>query len=188
MSVRPSFPPTRGGVKRRTVRPPPGLLATSGRHRPCTAGRNSGSSTTLTVVSGDTVGQIILAVLALGVAVIQYLRSRGGPRAQLREEAELLQLLPEGETRDRLAAHVDSAVAKLISRESELRRDPSGIVLGLAFIAAAIFAGYFGYTAETLVWAIVLWLTASLLGLLGIVGFVQDVVPRKRDEKGRPIE
>jgi len=87
-----------------------------------------------------------------------------------------------------MVAHVESSVDKLIERETELRRDPMGIGLGIAFIAGAVVAGYFATDAPNFMWAMVLALLAFVFGLIGLVGFIQDVVPRKRDEKGRPIE
>ncbi len=160
--------------------------------RPASAGAagrtESGDTATFTLVDWDTFGQVMVAVLAVGAALLQFRRTRGGPRAQIRQDIELLELLPQGPTRDRMVAHVESSVDKLIERETELRRDPMGIGLGIAFIAGAVVAGYFATDAPNFMWAMVLALLAFVFGLIGLVGFIQDVVPRKRDEKGRPIE
>ena len=74
----------------------------------------------------------------------------------------------------------------LIRDEAELRRDPTGIVLGLVLVGAAA-AGVIGAVLNRGWWWALL-VPAVFLGLIGVLGFVQDVVPRKRDDKGKVIE
>ncbi|MFE9956182.1 hypothetical protein [Micromonospora sp. NPDC005299] len=135
----------------------------------------------------DTYGQITVAVLTIGAAVLQVQR-RGGRRAEIRQDLELLALLPKGSEAHRLMTkHIDSSVTKLIGVESEKRRDWTGVVLAIIFIAGALTAVYYAFQASGLL-SVVLWVAAVLVGTIGAAGLAQDVVPRKRDAKGRPIE
>ncbi|MBB5788383.1 hypothetical protein [Jiangella mangrovi] len=131
-------------------------------------------------------GQIVVALLAIGAALLQYQRNRGGPRDEIRQDAELLKVLPEGEARARLLAHVEASVEKLITRESELRRDPPGIVLGVFSLSVAIVIGYFAATGS-LPWTVLLWPAAAGVGLFGAIGFVDALQRSKRNAQGRPV-
>lgn len=134
----------------------------------------------------ETFGQIVVALLAIGAALLQYQRSRGGPRDEIRQDAELLKVLPDGEARTRLLAHVEASVEKLITRESELRRDPGGVVLGVFILSVAIVIGYFAVVAS-LPWNVLLWPAAAGVGLFGAIGFVDAMQRGKRNEKGRRV-
>jgi hypothetical protein len=106
-------------------------------------------------------------------------RARGGARELIKRDLELLGLLPaDSPVQPELREHVEHAIRRLIDDEQEKRRDPLGIGLAaflLLSAALALRAG--GY------W---IWLAAPT-GLLGVIGMAQDAVPRRRDDRGRPL-
>jgi hypothetical protein len=128
--------------------------------------------------------EIVAAATTAVVVALEVLRvrlGRGGRRAELKQDLEILSLLPEGsETRDHLKAHVDRVVMGLINDEAEKRRDPYGVFLGLVFLALGVWVGTLGSR---------LWLAlAGFLALLGVLALWQNAIPRRRDERGRIIE
>lgn len=105
----------------------------------------------------------------------------GGTRARIRHDLDLLERMPDGEAKEALRAFVDRRVLALLADEQTKTRDPTGIVLGLTFIATATWMAVQALSGGSALW----WFGAVPIGLLGIVGFSQDVVPRERDERGR---
>jgi hypothetical protein len=136
----------------------------------------------------EIVGQVAVAVLAAAAGAARLWQSRPGPRESVLKDLELLKELPEASTaRQQLGEHIDQTILKSIQHETELRRDPTGIVLGVLFMVGGLISVYFGFQAGGLA-RLGLWVLAGVLLLLGGVGFAQDVVPRKRDARGRVVE
>jgi hypothetical protein len=126
-----------------------------------------------------------LAVLAAGLKLIDVRTRVPRRRRQLMHNLDLRDRLAENsDARKRLEGFIDKAVIEMVIDETEKRRDPTGVVLAGLLLAAAGWAAY-QYWAHDGHWA---WLLlAGSLAVIGVVGMAQDVVPRRRDERGRPI-
>lgn len=133
----------------------------------------------------DTVSKILLAALPVLAVLATGLRDRFNKRSRLKADLELLPLIPvDAPAYEQWRSYIDRAVANTIARESELRRDPFGAVLALTFLAAAAAMAYTATSQQQPYW----WIGTAFLGLFGVVGLAQDGVPRRRDERGRPIK
>lgn len=140
------------------------------------------------LVNWELLGGIALAMLAAVAAVAQLLRVLPRQRDRIMQEVKLLNSLPrESAARQSLLDHIDQLILKSIKAEAELRRDPTGIVLGLILMGGGLIPLYYGWEAGGFVRAM-LWVLAGFLLILGGMGFTQDVVPRERDERGRPVQ
>ncbi len=105
----------------------------------------------------------------------------------VKENIDLLNSLPESSSqRTRLLEHIDDAVQQLMDDEREKRRDPTGVTLALIFLGGGLWLAWLGMSGSgSTRW----WLApAGVLLVFGAVGLSLDAVPRKRDEKGRPID
>ena len=95
-------------------------------------------------------------------------------------------LLPsEGESKQKLLAHIERQVLQLVDQEHETRRDPSGIVLGLLLIVIGAWLSLL--IGRTGGWW---WLFSPCAGfvlLLGIVGLTDAAGRSRRNEKGRKV-
>ena len=102
-------------------------------------------------------------------------------------DADLLaKLPPDSAAYERMLAHLDAEVARIVEDEDRKRRDVVGIVLGVALlVGAAALAVSAWHSARDLY--PFLWAAAAVVALLGTVGLVQDATPRARDDSGRPI-
>jgi uncharacterized membrane protein HdeD (DUF308 family) len=105
-------------------------------------------------------------------------------RSHLKHDLDCLALMPEAvDFRQTWIIHIERSIDTLLTRETELRRDPNGIILALIFLggaAAATIAILNGSSS-------LLWILVVILALFGLVGLAQDAVPRRRDARGRPI-
>ncbi len=131
----------------------------------------------------DAVSKISLAVLPIVAAVVSLIRGRGGRRNQIKQDAELLGLLPEGTAaRERLLHHLDQSIAALGAEEQELTRDLMGIGLGVIFLGGAIATFVLAIQGSGWWWFIV-----ALLLIIGIAGLSESAAKAKRDNRGRRI-
>jgi uncharacterized membrane protein HdeD (DUF308 family) len=93
-------------------------------------------------------------------------------------------LPPESNGRTKLQEHIDASIARLIEDEDERRRDAFGMTLGLIFLALGVWVASFPVRSDgSSLW----WLLAIPLMVIGLIGFVQDSTPKKRNEQGRII-
>lgn len=127
-------------------------------------------------------------VAALGPVIVAWLglqASRSelrGRRARLMQDVELLKLLPQdSESKRVLEIHIERAISRL-AEDDEKTRDPFGIVLALLFLASAGWGWVQTLAGSN--WWLVLALPSTVIG---IVGFTRDIVPAKRDSRGRPL-
>jgi hypothetical protein len=86
----------------------------------------------------------LLGLVTLGVTTNAFARRRTRTLKELRSQAELLALLPDGPGRSELARHLDEATAGLV-RELEAPRARSGIpalaLVSTAFLGALVWIG-----------------------------------------------
>ncbi|MFJ7217038.1 hypothetical protein [Amycolatopsis sp. NPDC098790] len=135
----------------------------------------------------DTWSKILVAALgtiAAGLKIWEIYRARSARLSELKSLMDIANLLPDGsDARDTVTRHVEIRLASFVSDEQTKRRDPTGISLGLIFIAGG---GWLVYTAiTTSPWW---WFLAAPVLILGGVGFTQDVSRRERDARGRPLK
>lgn len=129
---------------------------------------------------------VIVAGITIVGGVFQARRKRPMTREIVRQDVELLGLLPEDSDAKRLLAkHVDDTVRKIIEDEDQRTRDHTGSCLAVGFLAVAVFLFVICVIRGGAWW----WLgvPAVFIGLLGSTGLVQDAVPRRRDARGRPL-
>jgi hypothetical protein len=104
----------------------------------------------------------------------------------LKQDLKILKELPaESSARERLLEHIDKEIISIIENDEEKTRHPTGAVLAIIFIGTSIFL-----LIEAIVmggWWWWLLLPAAIIGIFGAVGFSQDAVRRKRDEKGNAL-
>jgi len=155
------------------------------------------SATILTPVNVQSVTSLITAATPLLVGTISGIwavtRVRGSKADRLlrimRDEVELMTKLPNDSAAvQELKARIDDTArqyADLRRRQSQLRRDPVGIVLGailsFAGISLAAYAAYNG--GYTLLWDII----AFPLMLFGIIGFFYELSGGRSREKDAPL-
>ena len=125
----------------------------------------------------------VAGVLALALQLLREGVGRGGRRAKVKRDLEILNLLPDSsKARSELQTHVDNVIRGMIRDETEKRRDAYAAILGIMFLGLAYWAAGLGAKF----WSP--WLAlASTLALLGVVALYQGLVPHKRDERGRII-
>ncbi|MEU2788787.1 hypothetical protein [Streptomyces sp. NPDC007100] len=129
---------------------------------------------------------IIVAVITIVGGLAQARRKRPMTREILRQDVELLSLLPDdSDGKQILRKHVDATVRKIVEEEDQQTRDFAGscLAVGLLIVAAFLLAVCFSRGGAW--W----WLSlpAAVIGLLGSFGLGQDAVPRRRDARGRPL-
>lgn len=138
-------------------------------------------------MDAEIVAAVVIATGGVLGTWLQVGRPRRGPFVDLKHALELLQLLPDSSAaKNALAGDVDRRVLRMIEDSREKRRDPTGIGLGLFFMVLAIALAITSVLRGGGWWWLVV--PAVFIGLLGTVGFIQDVTPHKRDEGGRAIE
>ncbi len=136
----------------------------------------------------DDWSKVVLAAIPVVGAVAKVLRGAvQGRRGRLVSDAELLaKLPPDSAAYERMLGHLDAEVARIIDEEDRKRRDLVGVVLGVALLAGAVALVVSAWRSDGDV-APFLWAAAAVVAILGTVGLVQDVIPRARDDTGRPI-
>jgi hypothetical protein len=131
----------------------------------------------------DTLSKLALAALPVIGGGFQLARGQRGARKRLKEDLELLALMPDGsDVRATMLKHLDDQVRGLATKDDELRRDPTGIGMGLVFLVASVVLGYFAVTGSG--WW---WLASFLVALIGTAGLASSAAKKARDEKGRII-
>lgn len=122
---------------------------------------------------------ILAGVLAFITSVLEFIRdrARASKRDDLVCDLGILKELEDSETKTKFQEHIDRQVEALIS-DGEKRRDWFGVALGVSFMAAAVGLAVFAFMRES-DWWLLLLIPASMLGILGLAGFAQDVVPRE---------
>lgn len=130
---------------------------------------------------------IAIAALGLVAVWIQNRRSKDGRRSQIKQDLELLNLLPqESGARSDLMTHIDMEIVHLIKGEGELTRDGSGISLAIVILAIAISLVILAIINSG--WSWLLLIPSILLGTLGAVGLGESAPKKKRDSKGGRIK
>lgn len=129
---------------------------------------------------------VVSVVAALGGIVAAVMQ--GWRRPRLRDEIEqdlrIVNALPGGDSsRAELLSSVRERVGRLLGA-NEARRDPSGMVLALIFVALAVF---FTYQSMRGGWANAFWLLVAFFGIFGIFGFVESCMKAERDARGRRL-
>lgn len=124
-----------------------------------------------------------VAAFGLAGALFQQRRRRPLAREQLKVDLELWSALPnESSARSALLENIDSRVERLITEETEHRRDWSGVTIALILI------GTFGWLTW-LAWVAggayrFLEIAVLPMLLMGIFGFFTSIGNKKRDERG----
>lgn len=130
--------------------------------------------------------EIVLPAVATGLATVfsaaRPLFAARGRRNRIKHDLELLKLMPKGEAASRLEEDINQRVLKLIEDRSDKRRDPLGIATALIFIGLTIWTALLAFKGSN--W----WLAAAIpLGIFAVAGSMNELVPRRRDERGRII-
>lgn len=129
---------------------------------------------------------IIVAGVTIVGGVFQARRKRPMTREIVRQDVELLGMLPEGsEAKKLLAKHIDVTVRKIVEDEDLRTRDNAGSCLAVGLLGVAAFLAVVCVTRGGSWW----WLLVPtvFIGFMGVIGLVQDAVPRRRDARGRPL-
>lgn len=129
---------------------------------------------------------ILVAVITVAGGLFQARRKRPMTREIVKQDAELLALLPEdSEAKRILAAHVDATVRKIVEGEDEQTRDLSGVLFWISFLALGVFLVVVAADRGGYWW--LLCVPAAIAWLLGGPAVVQDASLRRRDARGRPV-
>ncbi|GAA1580308.1 hypothetical protein GCM10009678_73760 [Actinomadura kijaniata] len=135
----------------------------------------------------DIASRAFIAIVGLIGVIWQVRRTHGGTWKTIKDELEVYALLPDdSKAKKALLERAEAAIARQIAEEGELKREPVGIILATIFLL--ISAGMILTAFNSGGWWWISLLPASFFLLFGIAGLQQDAIPRKRDEKGRPIE
>ncbi|MET7665650.1 hypothetical protein ABZS99_44070 [Streptomyces sp. NPDC005463] len=129
---------------------------------------------------------ILVAFITVTGGIVQARRKRPMTREIVKQDAELLALLPEdSEAKQILAAHIDGAVREIVEGEDEQTRDLGGVLFWISFLVLAVFLVVVAVDRGGYWW--LLCLPAAVAWLLGAPAVVQDVALRRRDARGRPV-
>ncbi|MFJ5778543.1 hypothetical protein [Streptomyces sp. NPDC093094] len=134
---------------------------------------------------------VVVAFITLAGVLAQLRRRRPKIRESVRHDAELLALLPEeSEGRRILQDHIDNAIRMMVQVEDHKTINPGG-----AFGAASMFAIGAGGLVALYVWAPfdawwwwVFVCQAGMAVLGGVLGVVDELTPKHRDIRGRPLQ
>lgn len=125
-----------------------------------------------------------LLTAAGGLAVV--MRGPGRRRSRLKIDAEIAAALPESPARERLLAHLDRQIERLIEDETEKTRD-----LPMLGVAIVVLPALVALTA----WLVLLgwpwWLLTVLTGPLCVVfayGVFETAGKAKRDDRGMRVD
>ncbi|GAA2796423.1 hypothetical protein [Crossiella cryophila] len=134
----------------------------------------------------DTWSKILVGVfgaIAAGLKLWEMHRARSARLNELKTMLEIAGSLPADSAAKMLVTrHVEASLTSFVSEEQTKRRDPTGIVLGVAFIGGGSWLAYTALTSSGWWW----FLAAPVLAI-GLAGFTQDVTRRERDARGRPV-
>lgn len=138
-------------------------------------------------MSDDIFVAVITGACLLAAATLKTFGLAGRARSNLAKDVELYNSLPaQSAKRQRLLRYIDERVERIVAKDSERKRNPVGITLGVIFTIAGVYFSWLTYKHGG--WW---WWTSPIVGsilLIGIVGFVQGVQKAERDEKGNPIK
>jgi hypothetical protein len=133
------------------------------------------------------VADLVIAAMGVIAAFVQTRRNQEKGRSQIRQDVELLNLLPEDSTaRDALKGHIDKRIALLISSEEELARSPIGVGIAVTFLVVAIWLAIEAVREGGLWWF--LFAPVAFFGIFGLVGLFDSLAKKKRDESGRALD
>ncbi|MGP5391853.1 hypothetical protein [Glutamicibacter arilaitensis] len=102
----------------------------------------------------DSLIKIIPPLATLATVIVGWAQSQGKLRATLKDDAEILTLLPEGEARTKLASYIAERVEHLKKTDSGTRDIP-------IFVVAVVSTVLFGYLTIWL-WGLEQWWTYAL--------------------------
>jgi hypothetical protein len=129
---------------------------------------------------------VAVAVIGVGGSWLQVHQGRPRGRDLLKQDLKILKQLPaESSARERLLEHIDKVIIDIIESDEEKTRRPTGAVLAIIFLMLAIFLMIEAIARGGWWWWLLL--PATVIAIFGAVGFSQDAIPRKRDEKGNAI-
>lgn len=122
------------------------------------------------------------------IALMQVQKGRNGGRSQVREDLEILkQLPPDSAVRDELRDHIDSTIRRVVNRDDQLRRNPSGVVLGLIILALGGYGAKIGWTHRGDAWGVPVLIIAAFFAVVGAFGAATDGTRQLRDVKGKTL-
>lgn len=129
---------------------------------------------------------ILTALATLMAAALGGPRVFKDARSNVLKDLQIYNALPESSAaREPILGRIEAQLETL-EQHGEARRRPTGIVLGIVFLALAAFGGW--YIATVGGWWHLGWPLVLFVFILGAVGFVQDVSKHVRDAKGNPIK
>ncbi len=135
-------------------------------------------------MSWETGSKIALSALPVLAALMALFRGRGGRYTRVKQNAELLALLPEGSAaRNRLLKYLDDSITALAREEESQRRDPFGTGLAVVFLIGAAITLIFAIDGSGWWWVA----TATLL-VFGVAGLAESATMSERDDRGRRIK
>jgi hypothetical protein len=130
---------------------------------------------------------LVVAGLGIPVAVLRIVRelSRTSARERLLQDIEIRNALPPDSEAQKIFDNHVCLQARAICEAASGRRDPLGIVVAVTFFALGIGGGWVVVTGGG--WW---WLASPVVGgllLFGVVGFVETVSKKERDERGNAV-
>jgi len=124
-----------------------------------------------------------VAAIALAGTLIQQRRQRPVLRDQIKADLEIWAALPEeSNSRSGLLSNIDARVQRLMIHETEHRRDPSGMVIGV--LMTVLFGWLAWWTWQAIGVVRLLEVPIIFFGCMGIYGFFESLRRVPRDERG----
>jgi hypothetical protein len=134
---------------------------------------------------------VVVAIIGGGALVLAsrfgVARPFKNPRDDIDRDQRILRRLGEASpARDPLAESIDHRVIELVTQSGKLRRNGTGIVLGIFFLAVfGVATWYFGR------WGGWWWFAAVPCGLIAavmVMSLSQDLQKRSRNKAGQAID
>lgn len=124
----------------------------------------------------------LAAIASVTLTAIGLFRADDRLRHSIKTDSEVLNALPEGPARQRLQAHIEERVTRLIDYETR-RRDWGAIIFGI--VGVPLFTG----VAVELIdhgtwWSVTIGVVAALLALGGVFIAFEGSSKTHRNEKG----